>query len=443
MSRLSSIKSLALALLAMPTLLLAQPRKASHVILITIDGMRGEMINDPTLATENLKQMKAEGLYVDWIKGVTPSATYPSHTTIVTGALPSDHHIYYNAPFMGNAPRTISYWYADSIKAETIWQAVSDRGGTVASLFWPVSTRSRHIKYNVPEYWSIKPGADQMAFLRDNCSPRGLLDTLELHATGRLDYDENFTAGSINRDAKEAFMANYIMNHYHPALLTLHLITTDYAQHQTGLNSPRTRRTIESADAAVGIILDNLRDRSMLDSTLVIVTGDHGFVDVDRQLAPNTMLVKAGLLGKDYGTDWKACFHGAGAMSFLYLKKADDNKTLRKVERLLADLPDSVRREFRVIRHDELTSLGCDPKVALAIEPVAGVDMSNSREGGFVQPRLGGTHGYSCGADHTALVAYGAGIGHATVPTMNQTSIKQFILDRLALPVPANEEKRK
>lgn len=430
-------------MLAMPTLLLAQPRKASHVILITIDGMRGEMITDPTLATENLKQMKAEGLYVDWIKGVTPSATYPSHTTIVTGALPSDHHIYYNAPFMGNAPRTISYWYADSIKAETIWQAVSDRGGTVASLFWPVSTRSRHIKYNVPEYWSIKPGADQMAFLRENCSPRGLLDTLELHATGRLDYDENFTAGSINRDAKEAFMANYIMNHYHPELLTLHLITTDYAQHQTGLNSPRTRRTIESADAAVGIILDNLRDRSMLDSTLVIVTGDHGFVDVDRQLAPNTMLVKAGLLGKEYGTDWKACFHGAGAMSFLYLKKADDNKTLRKVERLLADLPDSVRREFRVISHDELTSLGCDPKVALAIEPVAGVDMSNSREGGFVQPRRGGTHGYSCGADHTALVAYGAGIGHATVPTMNQTSIKQFILDRLALPVPANEEKRK
>lgn len=442
MSHLSSIKPLAMALLTMPTLLLAQPRKASHVILITIDGMRGEMITNPTIATENLKQMKADGLYVDWIKGVTPAGTYPSHTTIVTGKLPAEHHIYYNAPFMGNAPRTISYWYADSIKAETLWQTVSDKGGTVASLFWPVSTGSRHVKYNVPEYWSIKPGTDQMAFLRRNCSPVGLLDTLELHATGRLD-DENFTAGSINRDAREAYMANYIINHYHPTLLTIHLITTDYAQHQTGLSSPRTRRTIESADAAVGIILDNLRDHSMLDSTLVIVTGDHGFVDVDRQVAPNTLLVKAGLLGKEYGSEWKACFHGAGAMGFLYLKKANDTKTLKRVEKLLADLPDSVRSQFRVIRREELNTLGCDPKVALAIEPVAGVDISNSRDGDIIQPRHGGTHGYSNGVDHTALVAYGAGIEHATWPTMNQTSIKQFIIDRLELPTHPDKEKRK
>ncbi len=442
MSRLSSIKTSIMALLAMPTMLLAQSGKAPHAILITIDGMRGEMITDPTMPTENLKQMKAEGLYVSRIEGVTPAATYPSHTTIVTGTLPAEHHIYYNAPFMGNAPRTISYWYADSIKAETIWQAVSDRGGTVASLFWPVSTGSTHIKYNVPEYWSIEPGTDQMAFLRRNCSPLGLLDTLELHATGRLD-DENFTAGSINRDAREAYMANYIVNHYHPTLLTIHLITTDYAQHQTGLGTPRTRRTIESADAAVGIILDNLRDHSLLDSTLVIVTGDHGFVDVDRQLAPNTLLVKAGLMGKEYGTPWKACFHGAGAMSFLYLKNPHDTKTLKKVEKLLADLPDSVKAQFRVINREELTRLGCDPKTALAIEPVPGADVSNTREGDIIQPRRGGTHGYSCGADHTALVAYGAGIEHNTVPTMPQTSIKQFILDRLALPARPDEEKRK
>ncbi len=446
MSRHFSIKSLAMALIAMPTPLLAQPLlaqtcKATHAILITIDGMRGEMITDPAMPTENLKQMKAGGLYVDWIKGVTPAATYPSHTTIITGKLPSEHHIYYNAPFMGNAPRTISYWYADSIKAETLWQAVSDRGGTVASLFWPVSTGSSHIKYNVPEYWSIKPGTDQMAFLRENCSPKGLLDTLELHATGRLS-DENFTAGSINRDAREAYMANYIVNHYRPTLLTIHLITTDYAQHQTGINTQRTRRTVESADAAVGIILDNLRDHSMLDSTLVIVTGDHGFVDVNRQLAPNTLLVKDGLLGREYGSPWKACFHGAGAMSFLYLKKPGDKKTLKRVEKLLADLPDSVKADFRVIRRDELTRLGCDPKVALAIEPVAGVDVSNAREGDIVRPREGGDHGYSRGVDHTALVAYGAGIKHDTITTMPQTSIKQFILDRLAIPTPHDKEKR-
>ena len=431
MWHLSSIKILcAQILFSIPGLAMAQQVKPKHVILITIDGMRGEMITNPTIASENLKQMRAEGLYVDSIKGVTPAATYPSHTTIVTGALPSRHNIFYNAPFMGNQPRTISYWYADSIKAETLWQTVTEKGGIVASLFWPVSTGSRYIKYNVPEYWSIKPGADQMAFLRANCSPAGLLDTLELHATGRLD-EENFTAGSINRDVREAYMANYIMNHYKPTLMTIHLITTDYAQHQTGTKSLRTRRTIESADAAVGVILDNLRDHGLMDSTVVIVTGDHGFVDVNRQLAPNTLLVKAGLLGKEYGSNWKACFHGAGAMSFLYLRKPNDAKTLKRVEKLLAGLPNNVKAKFRVIHREELTRLGCDPKVALAIEPVAGVDITNKRDGEMIQPCTGGTHGYSCGADHTALVAYGKGIKHEEKPAMKQTDIKQFVLDLL------------
>ena len=430
MSHRSFISTLAAALLAVTAAPAQQQPHAAHVMLITIDGMRGEMITDPTAATENLKQMRAGGLYVERIEGVTPSATYPSHTTIVTGTLPSQHHIYYNAPFTGNHPRTVSYWYADSIKAETLWQAVSDRGGTVASLFWPVSEGARHIRYNVPEYWSIEPGTDQMAFLHGHCTPAGLLDTLELHATGRLD-DENFFAGSINRDVREAYMANYIMNHYRPALLTLHLITTDYAQHQTGTSSSRTRRTVESVDAAVGVMLDNLRTTGMLDSTVVIVTGDHGFVDTDRQLAPNTLLVNDGLLGAEYGSDWKACFHGAGAMGFLYLKKAGDTKTLRRVERQLAQLPDSVKSLFRIIRSDELQRLGCDPKVALAIEPVGGVDISNARQGAFVQPRKGGTHGYSSGIDHTALVAYGAGIGHQTVPVMKQTDIKAFVLSLL------------
>lgn len=404
----------------------AQP-KAKHVILITIDGMRGEMITNPSMPTANLKQMKRDGMYVDWIKGVTPAATYPSHTTIITGEKPDKHNIYYNAPFMGNEPRSISYWYADSIKAETVWESVSRKGGKVASLFWPVSKGSKFIDYNVPEYWSIVPGTDQMRFLRDNCTPSWLLDSLELNATGRLS-NSNFMAGTMNRDSREAYMANYIMNKYHPSLLTLHLITTDYAQHQTGLSSDRTIRTVESADAAIGLILDNLRLTKAIDSTVVIVTGDHGFVEVNRQIAPNTLLVKADILGKDYGSQWKACFYGAGAMGFLYLKKDNDMRTLKKVKQLLESVPDSVKQMFRIIERPELRKLGCDPRVTLAIEPIKRVTISNSRTGEILTKRSGGSHGYSCGIDHTVLVAYGAGISKSEKAYMNQTDIKEFIL---------------
>lgn len=235
-------------------------------------------------------------------------------------------------------------------------------------------------------------------------------------------------AGTMNRDSREAYMANYIMNKYHPSLLTLHLITTDYAQHQTGLSSDRTIRTVESADAAIGLILDNLRLTKAIDSTVVIVTGDHGFVEVNRQIAPNTLLVKADILGKDYGSQWKACFYGAGAMGFLYLKKDNDMRTLKKVKQLLESVPDSVKQMFRIIERPELRKLGCDPRVTLAIEPIKRVTISNSRTGEILTKRSGGSHGYSCGIDHTVLVAYGAGISKSEKAYMNQTDIKEFIL---------------
>lgn len=57
MWHLSSIKHLCVQLaLALPGLAMAQQAKPAHVILITIDGMRGEMITNPTIASENLSR---------------------------------------------------------------------------------------------------------------------------------------------------------------------------------------------------------------------------------------------------------------------------------------------------------------------------------------------------------------------------------------------------
>ena len=56
-----------------------------HVILITIDGMRKEMVTDSVMPAPNLKRIKENGLFVERIYGITPTATYPSHTTIITG----------------------------------------------------------------------------------------------------------------------------------------------------------------------------------------------------------------------------------------------------------------------------------------------------------------------------------------------------------------------
>ena len=70
----------------------------------------------------------------------------------MTGVEPVQHRIYYNSPFTENKPGNVSYWYADSIKATTIWDSANQNGLIVASLFWPVSVGAKSIHYNVPEY---------------------------------------------------------------------------------------------------------------------------------------------------------------------------------------------------------------------------------------------------------------------------------------------------
>ena len=406
-----------------------QPR---YVILITIDGLRAEMIDDPLMPSPFLKMMSRDGLRIGSVIGVPPAATYPSHTTIVTGEVPARHRVFYNRPFLWNKDTArISYWYADSIAVPTIWQRAHEAGMTTASLFWPVSTGSPYIDYNVPEFWSLDYSCDQMEYIKPSCTPRGILDELEQHACGKLD-TITYQAGSLQRDGRTAAMANYLMNHYQPRLMTIHLITTDYSQHDLGTHpNQRLLQDVASADHAVGTILENLRLTHRMDSTVVLVMGDHGFCDYSQTLSPNVWLTRARLLSERPGGEWKACFYGGGNTSFLYLRKGNDKRTLRRIRRMLEDLPEAERRLFRVVEKEELTAKGADPAAVLALEPVVGVAVTNDRTGEVVTQRTGGTHGFISGQDATTLIAYGCGIAPSHQDTIRQTAIAPWVLRML------------
>ena len=404
-----------------------------YVILITIDGLRAEMIDDPQMPSPFLKMMSRDGLRVGRVIGIPPAATYPSHTTLVTGEVPARHRVFYNRPFLWNKDTArISYWYADSIAVPTIWQRAHEAGMKTASLFWPVSTGSPYIDYNVPEFWSLDYSCDQMEYIKPSCTPMGILDELERNACGKLD-TITYQAGSLQRDGRTAAMANYLMNHYQPRLMTIHLITTDYSQHALGTQSQQLLQDMGSADHAVGTILENLWLTHRLDSTVVIVTGDHGFCDYSKTLSPNVWLTRAGLLSPRPGGEWKACFYGGGNTSFLYLRHGKDKKTLRQIRRLLDSLPDSERGLFRIVEKEELTEKGADPAVALALEPVVGVAVTNDRTGEVVTEKKGGTHGFLSGQDATTLIAYGPGFPPSCQDSIRQTAIAPWILRLLGL----------
>ena len=185
--------------------------------------------------------------------------TYPAHTTLVTGSAPLDHGIHCNRQFQFNRAEPALYnWYADSIRTKTLWQTVKEKGGTTASVFWPVTTGSKWIDFNLPEYFpTTKVNISGMDYIRPVCTPANIMAELEREATGHLS-DTTLRAGSFQYDAKVASMVNYLTNRYKPDFMTVHLVTTDYKQHEAGIYSFETQQSVAAADHAIGLILENL-----------------------------------------------------------------------------------------------------------------------------------------------------------------------------------------
>ena len=145
------------------------------VLLISVDGMKPEAILDAQshgLQVPNLRAFMTDGAFATRVRGVLPTLTYPSHTTLLTGASPARHGIIDNTtfdPFLKNAQGW--YWYAEDIKVPTLWDAAGAAHLNTANVYWPVSVGAK-ITYNLPQIW--RTGTDDDLKLQRALSTSGL-----------------------------------------------------------------------------------------------------------------------------------------------------------------------------------------------------------------------------------------------------------------------------
>ncbi|MET0391924.1 MAG: ectonucleotide pyrophosphatase/phosphodiesterase [Chitinophagaceae bacterium] len=388
-------------------------RLTKYVILVSIDGLRPDFYLDPSWPTPNLQFMKENGAHAKGVRGVFPTVTYPSHTTLITGAYPARHGIYYNTLFTDTG--STGTWYREEslIRTETLWDAVRKQGMTSACLSWPVSVGAP-VDYNVPESWFNDNNGTRS--INPNVTP-GLFEELQQNATGRLSYaDMNLDNLSIDENLSR--MAAYLIKKYKPNFTTVHIVCVDHAEHENGRSGAEVKKAIASADHAISNIWQAVEMAGISDSTTLIITGDHGFADIHTSFSPNVLLARNGLLAAAGNkASWKAMFHSSGASAFLHLKDKSDAATLAKVRAILDSLPASVKKLFRIVNREELDRIGADPNAALAIAPVEGVSVSGGSTGDLLRPGRGGTHGFfpDFANIETGFIAYGAGINKGAV----------------------------
>jgi predicted AlkP superfamily pyrophosphatase or phosphodiesterase len=322
---------------------------AIPLVLISIDGLKPDYVIDASkhgVKIPNLRRLVTEGTYASGVRGVVPSMTYPSHTTIVTGVSPARHGIFANAsfdPFSRNMGGR--YWYAEDIRVPALWDVAAAAGMVTSAVAWPV-TVGAGIRYNIPAYWRTGT-PDDRKIIRALATP-GLLTEME-HALGP--YPDGIDQ-SIESDRKRVPFNVYLLERKRPRVHFAWLAGLDHAQHEHLPYTPPVFAVLEEIDRLVGDLRRAALDAGAGRATICVVS-DHGFAATAAELHLNAALREAGLITLDARggvQTWRAFAWNSGGSAVIMLNDPNDADARSKVRQILADLvSDPHRGILRVV----------------------------------------------------------------------------------------------
>lgn len=431
-----------------PRLRDAQPATTPppHVVLVTIDGMRGDYLSEADryhLGLPNLRRLIRDGAFSGRTISVYPTLTGTAHTALVTGAGAATHGI------LGNNRFDTSTWvyradnpdnydlqpayreYAD-IKVGTLWSAAHARGLKTGAIGWP-QTAGGPIDYRL-DVLMAPTGAASHERITRSASP-GWLDAVER------------TLGPIQAvdlrmvDHLKALVAVELLKQFKPALLAVHFSITDAVQHANGPGTPAALAAMEETDQNVGELMDGLTASGLTSSTTLIVTGDHGFLPMHTELAINLPLVEAGLItkGADGHPAWTAIVAPNRGLGSVYVKD-HSAATIAKARQALEAYAARYPRRFRILERADLDTWGADRDAVFGVEPMVGYVLDGRLAPPFAQPhsRAAG-HGYRPDTPgmETGFIARGPGIrAGGVLPVTNTIDVAPTIALILGLDLP-------
>jgi predicted AlkP superfamily pyrophosphatase or phosphodiesterase len=368
--------------------LLAVPLSAQSLLLISIDGMRPDYVlkaDEHGLKIPNLRRILKDGAHATGVRGVLPTVTYPSHTTILTGVWPVKHKIYSNVVFDPLDLNLAGWmWYAQDIAVPTLWQAASNSGFIVGSVSWPVSVGAQAITFNVPEYWRASkfPGED-LKLLRALSTP-GLVAEIEKEVGPYItDLDD-----AKNGDRQRTAYASAILRIKHAQFMTVHLASLDHLEHGFGPFSPEANATLEQIDQEVGEL------EAAAPNATVCVLSDHGFTRTDHNFNLVAAFAEDGLitLTNKKVTDWKAYPDLEAGSAAILLRDPKDEATRAKVDKLLHRLAADPKNGIaQILDQKQIAQFGGRPDAAFWVDMQSNFSVVNTDRAA----KVGGTHGYA------------------------------------------------
>lgn len=417
------------------------------VVMISVDGLAGYYLDDPKAEMPNIRALAGEGARATSMKAVTPTVTWPNHTTLVTGVAPAKHGVVGNNYFDRESGKRITlisdpvFDKDQIVKVPTIYDVAKADGLKTAAIRWPATRNAKSLDWTMPDVGTEK--------LLKQFSTPSLIAECE-NAGLALD---RFSKDKVRGDSREGLDAiytqafNLILREHHPNLALLHIINVDHMEHLRGPQSDEAYAAIKANDELVGEVWAELK-RDFPGRATLFVVSDHGFSPINRLILPNVILKNAGILKESEAKrNGDVYVLPQGGSAFIYMRNEEKRK----------ELLGQVRKAFtgvegvtKVIGVNQFKKYGvADPKVDphapdLILFAGLGYAFGDTAAGALPfqdKPERSGTHGHDPNIPelHATFVAWGEGIKpHSRLSEISNLDVAPTIGKVLGISFPAD-----
>jgi len=333
-----------------------------HLVVISLDSLGFRDINEHQSELKNLNKLVNGGTWVKEVKGIYPTLTYPSHTTIITGQYPSVHGIVNNTKIQPERRSPDWFWYQKDVKSPTLYDLAHKQKLTTAAFLWPVTAGSK-INYNLAEIFPNRIWTNQILVSLRASSPLFILEM-------------NKKYGQLRNGIKQPELDDFItacavdtIKNKKPNLTLLHLVDMDSMRHRYGVRSDDAMEALYRLDNHVGQVIQATKEAGTFDDTNFVILGDHYQINVDKMIHLNTLFAKRGWLtakpDQTFKNDWQVMAKTCDGCTYIYTRNFGQTERLR-------DLIAGVEGVEKIYSGSVAAERGADPKCTLMVEAKAG-----------------------------------------------------------------------
>jgi predicted AlkP superfamily pyrophosphatase or phosphodiesterase len=415
------------------------------VVMISVDGLAAFYFDDPKAEMPTIHALAVAGAHASMMKSVTPTVTWPNHTTLVTGVYPARHGVVGNN-YLDRATGQRVVLIGDPVldkdalvKVPTLYDLAKAAGLKTAALRWPATRNAPTLDWTIPDVATAE--------LTQRYTTPSLL--AEANAAGIPILGKQGI--TVPRDDVSTPVFNLVLRQHRPQLALLHLENVDHTQHLSGPRSPEAYAAIKKADEQVRAVWEELQ-RDFPGRATLFVVSDHGFSPIKRIILPNVVLRKAGLLsakgGKVSGGAVRTLTQGGSLLVYI-TDESRQAEIVGKVRQAVHGLSGVAG----VIGPDQFAAYGvADPKqdphapdmILFAEEGCTFGDTAAGDLPFSLKPERKGSHGQDPALPHlhATFVAWGAGIKPGVkLGEISSLSVAPTIATLLGLTIPNVEGK--